>query len=711
MFSTSSLAFGLVWVTLTRHVSAGGSNPNLPWVHPYGGYPNGYSDNSKSSSTWQDSKSSTPSSSAIAASSVNSIDSDFSTWQSTSASSWSTAVTVATTSSSIESSSTCTTIISSAPYASANSSSTHHSASPSKTGSALTSHASSTTGNTVTYDWNIEWVIAAPDGIARPVIGVNGQWPCPSIDVMQGDRVVINVYNGLGNQSTALHWHGIHQRGTNHMDGATGTTQCPIAPGQSFQYEWIADQAGTYWWHSHNMGQYPDGLWGPLIVRDPNPPFEYDEELIITLSDWYNDQMPYLIHQYQSAEGSAEDGTPDPSGGALINSGKNVSIHVKPSTTYLVRIICPAAFTGHGWVFDGHNQTTVEVDGVYTVPVVATAGGKNVRVAPGQRQSFLMRTKDDTSKNYAILDFQDPNMLFINKGLTPDPVYPLNATAWLVYNTSADYPAPPVLYNLGNDDFFDDLNYVPLDKEPLLEPVDRQLVIDMSMENITGISRFVSRNISRAQPKTNNNTRYILNGHTYLGAKVPTLYSSLTVDETDVSDPTVYGNVNPYVLRYGEVVEVVMNNLHTNLHPMHIHGHQFQIIERSDPKGGSWSGSYSNLPATPIRRDTVMVQNEGYAVVRFRADNPGIWLFHCHIELHVEAGFSAAFIEAPEMLAASDFTLPEDHINACKTYPMDYVGNAAGNDYNALNLTGAPDTVPKDSWGAIYPPVGEAAHS
>lgn len=51
------------------------------------------------------------------------------------------------------------------------------------------------------------------------------------------------------------------------------------------------------------------------------------------------------------------------------------------------------------------------------------------------------------------------------------------------------------------------------------------------------------------------------------------------------------------------------------------------------------------------------------------------------------------------MLAASDFTLPEDHINACKTYPMDYVGNAAGNDYNALNLTGAPDKVPKDSWG------------
>jgi iron transport multicopper oxidase len=77
----------------------------------------------------------------------------------------------------------------------------------------------------------------------------------------------------------------------------------------------------------------------------------------------------------------------------------------------------------------------------------------------------------------------------------------------------------------------------------------------------------------------------------------------------------------------------------------------------------------------------------------------GIWLFHCHIELHVEAGFSAAFIEAPEEIRSSGLVIPASHINACKTYPMDYTGNAAGNDYNALNLTGAPTTVPKNPWG------------
>ncbi len=90
---------------------------------------------------------------------------------------------------------------------------------------------------TVHYNWNIGWVTAAPDGFSRPVIGINGEWPCPQIDVELGDRLVIDVYNGLGNQSTSVHWHGIHQRGTSDMDGSSGATQCPIAPGQSFKYD------------------------------------------------------------------------------------------------------------------------------------------------------------------------------------------------------------------------------------------------------------------------------------------------------------------------------------------------------------------------------------------------------------------------------------------------------------------------------------------
>ena len=92
---------------------------------------------------------------------------------------------------------------------------------------------------TVYYNWDIGWVTAAPDGFARPVIGINGQWPCPQVDVTTGDRVVVSVYNGLGNQSTGLHWHGMRQHGTSNMDGSIGVAQCPIPPGGRMTYDFV----------------------------------------------------------------------------------------------------------------------------------------------------------------------------------------------------------------------------------------------------------------------------------------------------------------------------------------------------------------------------------------------------------------------------------------------------------------------------------------
>ena len=90
---------------------------------------------------------------------------------------------------------------------------------------------------TVMYNWDITWVNASPDGVSRPVIGINGQWPCPSIEVEIGDRVVICANNQLGNETTSIHFHGIFQNGTNAMDGPTAVTQCPIPPGDSFTYD------------------------------------------------------------------------------------------------------------------------------------------------------------------------------------------------------------------------------------------------------------------------------------------------------------------------------------------------------------------------------------------------------------------------------------------------------------------------------------------
>ena len=90
---------------------------------------------------------------------------------------------------------------------------------------------------TVKYDWSIDWVTASPDGFARPVIGINGQWPCPQVDVDLGDRLIVTIHNNLGNESTGLHWHGINQDGYPTMDGSAGVAQCPVPPNSSFTYD------------------------------------------------------------------------------------------------------------------------------------------------------------------------------------------------------------------------------------------------------------------------------------------------------------------------------------------------------------------------------------------------------------------------------------------------------------------------------------------
>ena len=104
------------------------------------------------------------------------------------------------------------------------------------------------------------------------------------------------------------------------------------------------------------------------------------------------------------------------------------------------------------------------------------------------------------------------------------------------------------------------------------------------------------------------------------------------------------------------------------------------------------------------------MKDNSWAVIRFKADNPGVWLLHCHIEFHVTSGFQVTIVEAPEILSKNMLHIPEDHIEACKAYPMDYVGNAGGS-VNALNLTGANTQVMEPDWGAMYPPGTPAQYS
>jgi iron transport multicopper oxidase len=100
-----------------------------------------------------------------------------------------------------------------------------------------------------TYNLNVGWVTRNPDGhFDRPVIGINGQWPIPRLEATVGDRVVVNLNNQLGNESTSLHFHGLFMNGTNEMDGVVGVTQCGIPPGSSFTYNFTVWQPSVQWY-------------------------------------------------------------------------------------------------------------------------------------------------------------------------------------------------------------------------------------------------------------------------------------------------------------------------------------------------------------------------------------------------------------------------------------------------------------------------------
>ena len=95
-----------------------------------------------------------------------------------------------------------------------------------------------TAAKVVTYDWKLTWVWANPDGrLARPVIGINNAWPCPTVHVDKGDELVVHIHNHLGNETSTMHWHGMYQHGTNNQDGPSMVTQCPIPPGTSYTYK------------------------------------------------------------------------------------------------------------------------------------------------------------------------------------------------------------------------------------------------------------------------------------------------------------------------------------------------------------------------------------------------------------------------------------------------------------------------------------------
>jgi FtsP/CotA-like multicopper oxidase with cupredoxin domain len=159
-----------------------------------------------------------------------------------------------------------------------------------------TQRSSGSTQKTHYFDLSIDEFIASPDGRPTTVRGINGQSPGPDLVVGPRDCIVAKVTNTL-DEGTTLHWHGIRQnQKTNGMDGVPYVTQDPIPPGGSMVYNFTVDDPGTFWYHSHHLEQYVDGVSGALIVRDEETePLLYSDRVLF-MKDFY----PKLAKTYLS---------------------------------------------------------------------------------------------------------------------------------------------------------------------------------------------------------------------------------------------------------------------------------------------------------------------------------------------------------------------------------------------------------------------------
>lgn len=119
------------------------------------------------------------------------------------------------------------------------------------------------------YEFTVARGIISPDGFQKEAILVNGQFPGPTIEANYGDTLSITVRNNITGpeEGTSIHWHGIVQIGTPYYDGVAAVSQCPIAPGKSMTYTFVADSYGSSFYHAHYSSQYIDGVNGPIIIH------------------------------------------------------------------------------------------------------------------------------------------------------------------------------------------------------------------------------------------------------------------------------------------------------------------------------------------------------------------------------------------------------------------------------------------------------------
>lgn len=425
-------------------------------------------------------------------------------------------------------------------------------------------------------------------GVVVDTWGYGDTVPGPVVRATASDLLRVTLDNGLA-ADTSVHWHGIALR--NDMDGVPGITQAPIAAGASFVYEFTVPDPGTYFYHPHTGVQLDRGLYGVLVVDDPEDPGDHDLEWIVTLDDWIDgtgrtpdDALAALVAA--GADGSTTGGGPMGMGGmdhgsmgmggghggmmSELGAGGDVdhpyhlvdgrvptaprTFSASPGQRVRVRLVNAGSDTAYRVALGGHHLTVTHSDGFRVRP----ATGDAVLVGMGERCDVIVTLGDG--------------------------VFPLVASAegkrgqGLALVRTGAGAVPPATAR-------------PAELDGRVVTVADLLPAD----GVALPNRPVERRHDLLLSGTMAPYRWTINGDTFDDAE-------------------------PLDVREGERVRLRFHNMSMMVHPMHLHGHTF------------------GMAGTGTRKDTVLVRPMESITVDLDADNPGQWAAHCHNVYHAEAG-------------------------------------------------------------------------
>eukprot|EP00250_Pteridium_aquilinum_P005459 c15546_g1_i1 orf=321-2054(-) len=517
------------------------------------------------------------------------------------------------------------------------------------------------------YDFKLQNTSITKLCQTRNIITVNGQFPGPTIYAQDGDRVIVKVTNNM-QYNVTIHWHGVRQHFSCWSDGPSYITQCPIQPSKSFTYEFtLYQQKGTLFWHAHISWLRATVNGAIVIYPQSGVPYPYsfpEQEHVLILGEWWNTDVEVLDQQLL-----ASGGPPNISDAYLINGHPgplyNCStqdtfvLNVVPGKTYLLRIINAALNIEHFFGIANHNLTVVAEDGEYLKPFQTSA----IPITPGQTVEALLTVDKSCSGQYymeigpymfanvsinnvsslAILSCSSSFNSSTSNSTIPRPNIPgRNDTSFIVQHVTS-------LRSLSIAD----------NAEPVPQTVDKSLFYTVGLNlnacptnqtcggpNNTKFQASVN-NVTLQKPSlamlqafyfgqngsfTKNFPEKPLHPFDYTGNPPSNLQSS---NGTKVD-----------VIKFNSNVQMVLQG--TSLvskenHPIHLHGFSFYLVGYGTGNFQNSDSSSFNLVDPPLL-NTIGVPAGGWVAIRFKANNPGVWFMHCHLEIHTSWGLATAII-------------------------------------------------------------------